>query len=875
MTTPSATGLRPGYQVTISDGTHVVGIMAHTADTPSARAIRRLPQGTGVERKSIVQNSFMGGRGGYRLATDATKFADSGAAWTMVDGYWISGPLAHRMSLGARRLMTDSPNTGAGVCWKQVTGPYAKMARKITVSASMVTISSLRVLIRRVGAGTATGHVYVHDDNAGVPGVLRIDYPLTVDMDDGLGRWLNVPVGVAYGAGIVCWIVVADTAVPAIDAADRWEVGIHDATSTAHDGWYYSAGAWHGADAYAFYWELDNGGGVNFTPHFFEYQRMLYCATQPDDGSAGKLFINGYRGVAHGAGQTVNSLEDTHAAFPVGALADKTLLFIAGKLKGKWTGIGMPGGFTNTATILYCSALPVAPEADVSAYVVLGDDEWLEITGTGLTGPVTDVAVAGGGVFFAQGPAIWVRRMREYASGGNWVREFTDDDVKVDFVIHHTDSSVSRLYLARNSDVMIARGNVPVWGANTAPDWWKAAGDSESPITGLCEYDNTIYVAKEDRIGLMAQGGDQWAEVPVALNAGRDEANGRNLTGWNTNLYFPFLDGFERLYGQVVDDIGCNRGEGLPANRRGKVCDFKPVLQYGFAALCNPTGFYNGISSIMATTSPGGDWHELYRAVPQMPPWDLWSDNIRALFFQSVPGFMNRLWFNEGADMHCLYLARDTHSPILDERAVYAWSSYITTSWIDGDTQDLDHFFNQLRVFSRVNGTLPGAGTGAPITGQWIEVDYQVDNDTAWTACPGKVTSGPFQVLTVGAGNVKGKRIRFRFRGYTSDPTKPMVMNSYDLRIDVMHEVLYDFVLDFQQKDRIMLLSGADSRTKSAAALAQLQSWQEDATVLTWRCVIPAFDNVRGHIDPVSLVPRSWRKNNVEYSGSLTFKQTG
>jgi hypothetical protein len=873
-----AGGKRPRYQVTLSDGVNTVGIMAHTADKPSARAIRRLPRGPGVERKSIVQSTFMGGRGGYRFANDNTRISDAGAAWTMVDGFWISGPLPHFCTGGLmHRVEADQPGGDYGVRWAPIL--YQALARKIVLTTTM-SVQAMGLLIRKIGTPASSLFLEIYSNVAGAPGatLASANIPPNLSTHDELGQWLAVDFGtpLSLTGGTTYWLVARDgSGVAHLTTDPHWELGVHGLTSTITEvatlpvtgpPWLQVGSNMN------LYWRLDGPAYIAETQlHFFEYKRQLYCVSQADDGSAARLWINGYRGVMQGGGQLINKIKDSTANWPANSLNNTVVLIIAGPNKGKSrTIISDAGAFANTATTAFVRTSWATVPVDLTTeYVILGSDVWTEITGTGLTAPVTSVQVMNSIVYFAQGNGVNIRKMREYNNAGAWTREFADDGTnRADFLCTFTDESgILRMYRGKNDDVTFSKADKTAWASALVFDASVAAGDSEGLLTGMVVYDDRVHMGKEDKIGTVKNG--IWVDVPVAMASGRDENNAVNLIGWNTNLYFPFLDGYERLYGQVVDDIGPNRNEGFVSTRRGRIADFKPVLQYGYAAL---DGGVDGQSSILATTAPGGDWHELYRA-PLIPTnIATYPPRIRNLFYQSIPGRPNRLWFSQGADMCYLNMPRDAHTPLNDVNMRYAWQSYITTCWYDDDSADLDHFWDELRIFSRSLGTTPAPSSTSPIDGEWIEIDYQLDNDTTWTRFPVNVVSSPHQVLPVGGGLVKGHRIRFRLRGMTSYPDLPVVVNALDLRLNTMHEVLYDYILDFQAKDRIMMLSGGDSRARAKAAMDILATWQENAVLLTWRCVIPAFDNLRGHIDPVSLVPRSWQTNNVELSGSLTFK---
>src|SRR3990167_7966232 len=97
---PTASGPNPEYHLTLSDvpagGSTTVGLILQ-----SLANLRRLPRGSGVERKNIRQQTWVGGRGAELFSRDTTRFADSGALWSMVPFQLTNGPLM-RWSTGYR-----------------------------------------------------------------------------------------------------------------------------------------------------------------------------------------------------------------------------------------------------------------------------------------------------------------------------------------------------------------------------------------------------------------------------------------------------------------------------------------------------------------------------------------------------------------------------------------------------------------------------------------------------------------------------------------------------------------------------------------------------------------------------------------------------
>jgi hypothetical protein len=478
---------------------------------------------------------------------------------------------------------------------------------------------------------------------------------------------------------------------------------------------------------------------------------------------------------------------------------------------------------------------------------------------------VTDVQVLNNIGYAASGNTN-MKRWREYNNAGVWTVEAVDDGAnKANFLEVFQEGDLVYLYRVFNGTVEFSRAPKVAWGTNLTFETAKPVGDPGTLVTGMTIYDDSVYVAKEDAIYVVKNG--IATLVPVPINTARDLNNGVGVRGWNTQLYFPFLDGFERLFGRTVDDIGPNRQEGMPPSRRGRVADFLPVLQYGFLAW--DAGWENTesqtagrFSALLATTAPGGDWHELYRE-------DWKSRRILSLFYQSLPLIANKLWFSSCDEIMYLVMPNSAQNPLNDDQMLYTWESALTTAWVDQGTPELDHYFDELRLFTR--------NLTAASPRRWVEVDYQVDaagDTSAWVRFAVDATTSPYQLLAVGDGNVTGRRIRFRLRLLTEALKTPAVLNEWEARLNVMNEVLYDYVIDLRLLDQAMLLSGGESAVRAQSVIAQLQAWQEDATPLTLRSKYAAFDNVRGHIDPVSLVPEKWNPEEVGYLGSLTFKQT-
>jgi hypothetical protein len=588
--------------------------------------------------------------------------------------------------------------------------------------------------------------------------------------------------------------------------------------------------------------------------HFFEYKRQLYYATEPETGS-GVVAMNGDRGVATGT-QSTTTLKDTTKSWATNEWAGCVALIYKGTNKG----VGARLIASNTAdTLTLNEAWPAAcaTGASGSEYVILGSDKWTGFT-ISATGPITSVAVFNEIVYCACGDGANIRRFREFNSAGVWTLQSADDGTnKAVHLQSFLDSTAAlQLYRTLNSDSTFSKAPTVAWGTNLIFSASKKVGDLEASITGLTVYDDNIWIAKEDSLWKITA--DVPSKVNIEMKPFRDEHNGEVLRQWNTNLYFSLLSGLERLFETTIDDIGPNRDAGLPDERRGRASSFIPVPNAAYLGYDAD----DGLSSVYATLSPGGSWHDIFR------PWKS-NQRVRGMYYQSVPLLPNRLWVHlaNAGDVGYLVMPDDTASPLNDTGMRYTWESYVVSSWYDLDTPELDHFFDELRLMTLNLDSL----------GKRIEIDYQTDDaddDSPWLRFGADVTASPHEAVSFGDGVVTGRRARFRMRLLTDDEATPVIITSAELRGNTMNEVLYDYIVDIKLADKIELLNGSDETQTMAAKLAQLEAWQEDATPLTARCVVGPFDNILCHIDPVSLVPASWSPEETKLTGSLTLKQT-
>ena len=76
------------------------------------------------------------------------------------------------------------------------------------------------------------------------------------------------------------------------------------------------------------------------------------------------------------------------------------------------------------------------------------------------------------------------------------------------------------------------------WGTNLTFETAIEITSRYSLLTGIAEYNNTVYAATDDNVWELKDG--SFARVPITIDRARDERNGVAMAWWNTQLFFSF-----------------------------------------------------------------------------------------------------------------------------------------------------------------------------------------------------------------------------------------------------------------------------------------------------------------------------------------------
>jgi hypothetical protein len=852
----SPTENTPSHHLSLSDGSHTLGlILANGKGEKDVRGIKQNGYPRSVTRISQnvagysdfelpyspqVQQDWSGGRGLEDFDRDTTRFFDSYRADT-TRGDIVCGPAAQSttsykdsQSSSARNdelpLHTISPRLSS------FTAAFTGTIRSVTVTVSR----------RADPSTTRTSAIwaYFYTNSASKPDSLLSEAGQTLLAGIYTAQTVVIPVNQAVVEGTVYWMGFT---------AAHEEIYVGGNTSATGKIWYQysSPPPVNIGTNIEFSYTLSTAG--QGTVRFFEYRGSLMMVQQPEGAIAPRLFLNGYHGMAtsNSGDKTLLNTADIVWSVPT----DTVARIVAGpgsEEPQNWRTI--PGTVNESGTSLRVDPVWNVAHTTATEYALLGYNHWTEISGHGLTQPVTDVLVVDNLIYFAQGDATPIRRARFSSTGWNWAEE-TDNQATFLALIPDAEGK-KKVWLAQASTSKVSCSDAKGAGVNLTPmATWLVCGSTDSKITGIEAYsaDGLLipYILKEDGFGSI--GGTTtdkvgvYAEHPLSaqIKKVRSEKNGRAHMRYDLFLKFSLLDGLESHFDQRLDDIGPNRDEGLPLARRGPITFLLPYAGRFYAAV---DGGVDGYSSILCCTQDNC-WHEIYRATAL-------GLSIQSMAIQTIPGGMvDRLWFSEGEDPKWFPVTID---PRKQSDYTYFSGSRVTTASIYCGFKDVTKYFDSLTLFAE----------NLVADEQYVTVHYQTDNEVGtdtWQALPAVFSTSPSQTIKLSAANnVSGKRIRLRLILSTTDPTKTPRVKALRLDSVIRLKPKKMWTVTYLVKDNMTDLSGMPVApiTANQPLPEDTQAWLDafadsdtTANPVTLRHLRTMFDNKTVFVEPNSISP--------------------
>ena len=796
----------------------------------------------------IAQESWLGGRANLEFDKDATRFLDSFCANTQY-GYFSNGPLA-TYATGIRTTSQELPGSVKFLAIKPGDFLFFSSKRNIlTVPAKY-----LYLILKRKGTPPADLTITIRSDNAGLPGtVLKTITITTDDITDVVSefRRLEIPLTYGFTTGTPVWFHITTTTA---DEDNYWSIGVFDKTASS------AKASTDGTNwvnvPYDLYYRITPADDADVQCKQFKYRYAEYVAMSIN-GAASALYMNGDRGMADVNTGHLDQLIDSVKVWLTDQWKGCVVKIVAGPGVTEWTNWRLIT--SNDASHLNVSPNWTIEHTALTEYVILGSDVMTTIVAAGTAGKLTkpvdyDPLVVNNIVYFPQGDATPLQRMQWNATTA--VHDIVDDGTSKATMLQQCRDATNGLEIWRgqNSDatgiisVSKTSNGTPNWGTDLT---WAAViplKDERGRITGIEEYGDTTKVPWIMREGSIYQiVSNKPDEIPLReMAAMMDTTNGRAHLVHNVYLYFNYGEGIERYYDKTLDDVGPNRDQGLPANRKGIVSCMVGYPGRYFAAV---DAGADGYSSVLINNLTG--WHELYRA-PAI------GQRIRSMDFQTVPGrSSDRLWVNVGNDVISLNFPSGGLDPLTDTNSRYTWESTITGSRMYVSMYDVIKFFRSFKLFA------DGLSEG-----QTVEMDYRMDEETEWHSCYDAFTDETREIFPIENYGVNGISLTYRLRILTDDCSKTVRGKALVLNNISRVPIKYSYGLPYRVVDYDMDLLGKKDEISAEAKQKIIDDWATNLTPLVMNCQYKQYDNKVVFIDPIPLNPLA--SHSEMYLGKLT-----
>lgn len=759
----------------------------------------------------ITQDDWSGGRANLDFERDSTRFYDSFRMRTGRANKAFHGP-QEQFTSGYRGI---NQNTPGNVTFIQLT-ENARIIAKRFQATSAYTAALAWIIARRKGTpGNLT--IAIHSDSAGQVGTSLTSVSVaSTRLVDVLSEWLSETINYALTSSTYYWIVLTADADDTTD--DCWMVAVNAAsgnTYTSTDGSAYTSAS------FDLYYRI-TPSNTNKSTIFFEYKDAQYMVVSGESG-APSLYINGDRGTADSNAGQLTKLIDASKSWTTNQWAGCIVLISDGT--GRLEPTPYRTVVSNTATELVLDSAWTITHDTTTEYIILGANTWTEITGHGLTAPVTDVLVSTRGViYFAQGDSVNIQRMQFATAAGVWTQsQAADGTNKAVFLAYKQQGQ--KIVKANNSDgstnVSVNQADPQNWGTDLTFGTAVNVGSKYRRITGMEIYpdldgNEAIWVFKVDLPWVVPTSGTSLG-VPYPYNLSemetvRSTKNGAATLVHNVYLYFSLGNGLERYYGGNLDDLGPNREEGLPTDRQGPVIK---MLGYPGKYFVIVDAGSTGYSSILVREGSG--WHEHYRAPKGV--------RLYAFGFQPIPGSTpDRMWIYQGNDVIWLPFPSDTTNELQDSAYRYTHEAALVLARMHAGMFDVQKVLRYIKIQSE------NLSRGV----RKIELDYRLNEDTDWTPLEETFEESPTQRIDlIGQSGLIGKRIQFRIRSYTTDASVSPILLAFIAEAVIRTSVKNQYSITFRLMDNADTLNGMrepESQSDPMEILRQLQDWADDSS---------------------------------------------
>jgi len=808
-------------------------------EQPSARTAMRVAQGAGgygdfeLPYTPLVQGDFSGGMGGREFESDTTRFYDCHHADTSRGILMPAG--AKQETSGYKTTVTKAGSTEISPG-----GTYRVSSSFIPSS----TFTARYIDINYACDSVSLVYVAIFSDSGGSPNTEIVKAYFLSEITTGATARVTLNAATSLTASTTYHTVILATGATGFHIYTGAETG--NAVKQYIAGW-----STIYADSTLAYTISSAGIG---TALFFELKGLLHAINRGDDGAAPTLWRNGYTAAVR-ATTTDNTKVNTSLSFSGVNLAGKVIKIVAGPGVNEQQPWRVITSNTTTGTNDTITVSPAWNTAHTTGtvFVILGTDTWTACTvtpavsgGLAPSKPITDLSVIDDKLYLCQGvdaditTAANVCSVTVSVAAAGPTYTGADEGAQRDLVRAFVDTDGVKKVITAVSGTRIVYRNLTTALVSTgtaAPmNGGLACGTSGARITGIQIYDEPPrpYLFFEDEIGSISNN----VYSPIRLTempAVRSESNGRAACTSDKYLFFSLGEGIERYYSGILDDIGPDRGEGLPSDRRGNPVHM--VAYPGGIIYAAIDAGDAGYSSILKYNGSG--WCEIYRAALGV--------RIRRLYIQNIAGIQyQRLWFSEEEDISWIPVAKN---PLQASGFKYASSCTLTTAWMQTAYKDIRKFWNSLKLF-----TVNASAT------RYVTVEYQTDDETSWHALADAFDASPSEEHTLTSTyTATGIKLRFRLTLTTPSPyTTPVyverMVTEAVTRVPPKRAWAVNVLLASYGKDANGDIESLTAQAKHAI-LRDLSNSGTQADPVLMRTRNPNADNLYVFVEPSSVRP--------------------
>ncbi len=800
----------------------------------------------------IPMIDWSGGGGQEKFESDTTRYYSGQNVDTSYGKILPAGK--RQSSSGYERVLqavgtkdaTIDENYGG---WGGPPGTWVYIASKFKASGNH-DVRSITINIKTSEGGFRGVRAYLYSDSAGLPNT-------QLAMGEGVGAagahtsttQIRIPITYTLVSGTTYHVVFAFNFLTGFDIELERDSSEADTAIIRMTGYSpsYTWAVYAATQSIVYKLEGSAVGKVQL----LEIKGVVHAINQASDASAPKLWRLGICGKCT-SNASDKSKTNTGVTLAGGVdLTGKTIRILAGpgvNESQSWRTI--TGNTTGANAVISVSPPWNTTHSTATTFVVPDYDVWTECTISTFppTKPITDWELLDDKLYLCQGTNADIGTaanvcsvvMTFGSSGPTYAG--TDEGAQRDRIVYYVDKSGGAEWLLTTQDSILtiyksARGSLISTGGTG-----KAIGTNARRITGLAVFGDPMmpHVFMDNEFGSVSS----FIYYPIQLREMqnlRSEYMGRATISANRFLYFTLGEGLERYTSGIVDDVGPDRGEGLPSTQRGPIV---ALVAYGGGALFAAIDAGDsGYSSILKYNEAG--WCSVYVSTTL-------GNSIKALFIQSVSGKpYQRLWFAEEEELYWMPIAK---APLHTTGFQFALTCELITSWIYTNYKDIQKLWYSLKLFM-INAS----------AARNVVVDYRKDGDTAWTNFATYTGSGGAsekQLLNSSATNasadVAGTRLQFRFTLTTNDATTPVYVDTALAEVVTRVPGRKSWVVTARVMDFGFDLTGDREPLSAYAIKAILETWANSSLYgkrVYVRSLIESFDSKLAFVDFGSFRP--------------------